>query len=363
MKKQTLHVIGLPHTRTNKDYNACAYTAKLYKFLQMFPDAIHYANEGSECDNLVPIFSNSELLKYFGQEEWYTMKQWYRVSYDTSNKYWQQFNAQCIVELADRIQPQDLILTLAGTSQKIIADAFPDNQTVEFGIGYEGVFSNYRVYESFAWMHYLYGKQNIENGRFYDTVIPNYFDINDFHLASSKEDYLLFMGRPTERKGLSVLHSLAEHHKIITAGSEPVIGLDWAGYADTEKRAQLMSKAKAVLVPTLYIGPFEGVNVEAQLCGTPVLTTNFGAFAETVEHGITGFRCNTMQEFHNAVEKCEDLDPHIIRDRAVSLYGLDAIKPQYEEYFARLATLYGEGWTEINKSNSLKNKSHALQVS
>ena len=38
------------------------------------------------------------------------------------------------------------------------------------------------------------------------------------------------------------------------------------------ERAELLRNAKAVLMPTYYLEPFGGVNVEAQLCGTPVIT-------------------------------------------------------------------------------------------
>jgi glycosyltransferase involved in cell wall biosynthesis len=44
------------------------------------------------------------------------------------------------------------------------------------------------------------------------------------------------------------------------------------------------------------------------LCGTPLISTNFGAFAETIEHGVTGFRCNTLGDFVKAIEKAGTLD-------------------------------------------------------
>lgn len=346
MKPPILHVVSLPHTRVNEDYNICAYTAKIYKFQKMFPDAVLYSNEGSvKCKHFEQIFSNDDLQRHFGNEAWYQQKQWYKVSYDYSQPHWTEFNNRVIQKLKKRLAPHDIILLIAGVAQKQIADAFPKHISCEFGVGYEGVFSPYRVYESYAWMHYLYGKYGINDGRFFDAVIPNYFDVNDFTAKQILDpEYLLFMGRPIPRKGIEIIKEIAKYHRVITAGAEELPGIEYVGYADTKKRAELMSNAKAILVPTIYIAPFEGVNAEAQLCGTPVITTDFGAFAETVQDGVTGFRCHTLSEFLSAVDQVNDLDRSFIRKRAQRLYSLEVVKPQYERYFDQLSTLWEKGW-------------------
>lgn len=346
----TLHVVALPHTKIRKDYGQCAYTQKLVKFRQMFPDATLYANQGSE-GNVVQIYSEEDLQRHFGEFDWYQKGEIYKVDYNPSLAYWREFNRKVIEEMEQRIAPRDLILLIAGQAQEEIADAFPNHISVEFGVGYEGVFSRFRVFESYAWMHHIYGLTQQKNGGFFDAVIPNYFDVADFPFSDTKDDYLLFMGRPVERKGIEIVRELGKRgHRIIAAGIEKFEGenIEWVGYADSKKRGKLMSRAKAMLVPTLYIGPFEGVNVEAQLCGTPVISTDFGAFHETVEQGRTGYRCKMLHHFIEATNMVHGLDYHYIRDRATKLYALESIKRQYEDYFDQLFTLWGKGWYQTD---------------
>jgi glycosyltransferase involved in cell wall biosynthesis len=79
-------------------------------------------------------------------------------------------------------------------------------------------------------------------------------------------------------------------------------------------------------------------------CSTPVVTTDWGAFTETVIHGQTGFRCRTFKQFLDAVEAAPTLDPHAIREHALSNYSLETTAPKYNDYFRRLQTLRGDEW-------------------
>jgi glycosyltransferase involved in cell wall biosynthesis len=250
-----------------------------------------------------------------------------------------------------------------GNYDKPISDAV-GLMTVESGIGYEGVFCDKRVFESYAWMHYIYGLLHTDNGSWYDCVIPNAYDIRDFPYEyqpmGSKDDYYLYMGRLISRKGLQVAIETTKviGADLIVAGQgtlKDVDGRDFShfkhvshiGTVDTQKRFELMTHARAVFTPTYYIGPFEGVAVEAQFCGTPVITSDWGAFTETVQHGVTGWRCRTFGEFVQAALSWQCIDPAACHVWAASHYTTEVIKYQYQTYFDRLYDLWNEGWYRV----------------
>jgi glycosyltransferase involved in cell wall biosynthesis len=257
-------------------------------------------------------------------------------------------------EIAKRAEQKDFLCIIGGYAQKQIADALPHMMAVEFGVGYGGSFSQYRVFESYAWMHLCYGSAkggdpHGVDGNWWDTVIPGYLDPDQFPFSAEKDDYYLFIGRLVDRKGYRIAADVCFDlgKKLIVAGQgTPPIGTEYVGVVDPVVRGKLMSRAKAVFVPTIYIEPFGNVNIEAQACGTPVITTDWGAFTETVVDGMTGFRCRTFGEFKRAALEVEKLDPYSIRDRAVSKYSLEAIGKRYEDYFTRLLHLWDDGWYE-----------------
>jgi glycosyltransferase involved in cell wall biosynthesis len=88
--------------------------------------------------------------------------------------------------------------------------------------------------------------------------------------------------------------------------------------------------------------------VEAQFCGTPVISTDFGAFRETVEEGRTGMRCHYIGDFVRACKFTPKLvNAEYIRERACKLYSLEAAAVKYRRYFDRLEMLWDKGWETV----------------
>lgn len=356
------HVTSLPHTNTTADYLACAYTAKVINFCRMMKNRGHtvflYGGEKNEapCDEHIVCVSEIDRAAHVGDSHFTS------ASFDYSLPFWSNANAKMASEIAKRAEQKDFICIIGGYAQKPIADALPHLMTVEFGVGYGGTFSRYRVFESYAWMHICYGaatmgKPHDADGNWWDTVIPGYLDPEMFPFSAPKDDYYLFIGRLVDRKGYRIAVDVCTDlgARLVVAGQgTPPDGVEYVGVVGPEERGRLMSRAKAVFVPTQYVEPFGNVNVEAQACGTPVITTDWGAFTETVEQGVTGFRCRTFGEFKRAAIEATNLDPRSIREKAINKYSLDVIGRQYEDYFTRLLHLWGDGWYEGRTSGVQK---------
>lgn len=311
------------------------------------------------CDEFIQVLSEETLYKTYGD---YDKSQSF-FKHNPNDDAYKEFNKNAIYEINERKTPHDILLCTLGNYQKPIADAV-SLMTVEPGTGYSGVFSQNKVFESYAWMHYVYGLMHQENGNWYDAVIPNYFNVEDFPFNDKKNDYLLYFGRIIGRKGVSLASEVAKAtgNKLYVVGQGSLENPDEGLHLSNEKhiiyksavgpeeKANLMGRAKAVLMPTYYIEPFGGVNVEAQLMGTPVITTDWGAFSETVLHGKTGYRCRTFEEFCWAVDNIHLINHKNCRKWAKDNYSTDRVAEMYEEYFQRINNLFEKGWYEENTS-------------
>lgn len=356
------HVVSLPHTQTTRQFSACAFTEKVRKFCiilkrvlaQHGHEVLLYAGESNEapCDEHVMCLSEDARQAAVGNLH-YT-----QASFDSDLPHWREFNARVALEIGKRKRPGDFMCFMGGTSNKPIADLHPDLKAVEFGIGYPGTFAPYKVFESYAWMHTCYGAQHGGapqhcDGHWFDGVVPGFIDMSEFPFRGEgrrENDYYLFIGRLIQRKGVVLAEQVckAAGKRLIIAGSGsevfPSYG-QYEGQVGPVRRAELMAGARAVLVPTQYVEPFGMVAVEAMACGTPVISTDWGAMTETVVQGVTGFRCRSFREFLDALEGVKTLDPRDCRRHALKHYSLEAAAKKYQAYFERISGPWAAGMT------------------
>lgn len=374
-----VHLLGIPHTVTSEYYTACAFTQKVYKGGMMFfknlgYDVIHYGHEDSTilCTEHVTVTTNADLEKSYGSSDW--QKEGFAYSHnDHANK---TFCKNAIDELRSRLRKNDILLCYWGRGHKSIADAVSDMDifVVEPGIGYPYTFAPYRVFESYAIMHFMYGEADVWHDIYAkdmaknlnkklssphiprnrtnptwlnDTVIPNCFDPEDFDFKNHKEDYYFFIGRIKPYKGLEMAMRVADKmgKKLLVAGQgdfkksmgwEPYDCIELIGHVNVSQRKDLMANAKIGFTPTWYPEPFCGTHIEFGFSGTPVLTTDWGVFSETVKHGITGYRCRSFEQFLWAAKNIDNIDPQDCRDNAINNFSVDRVSLMYHDYFENI---------------------------
>jgi glycosyltransferase involved in cell wall biosynthesis len=76
--------------------------------------------------------------------------------------------------------------------------------------------------------------------------------------------------------------------------------------------------------------------VEAMACGTPVVTTNWGAAPEVVADGITGFRRDGDDDLVDALAHVGDLDPAACRKRVEDHFSGPAMVRGYEQVYEQV---------------------------
>jgi glycosyltransferase involved in cell wall biosynthesis len=365
----TFHVLGLPHTSIEPSYVCCAYSMKLLKFAKMATAHGHvvvmYSNEGAEvpCEN-VQALTEIERASWFGPHD---PQKLYDLRWDPNEPYWRLFNERCTEALKLRVKKGDFILTCSGNCSQPIADAFPGSYSgiqqsaafVEAFIGYYGTFSRYRVFESHAHREWMMGARGHKVEDNDTAVVENYWDLHDFEVkeisprAQAVIDagpYWFFIGRVIHDKGFDIAidacKTIGGRLVIAGQGAPGVLppNVTFYGQANVADRAALLTNSIGAFCPTRFREPFGGTAVEAQLCGTPAITTDQGAFTQTV---ASEWRCASHREFCDAAMRAAALTIEqraAIKASASALYSLEAIWPKYQRYFQRLTDRWGAGW-------------------
>lgn len=381
----TLHLLAVPHTITHATFpSQCAFNGKVLRFSPMIKTlgsvfrVIHYGVESSDsgADEEVAVLTLERWEKLRVESLCFlkpgmsetdavnALKDGTQFVGDLANietPLYNEFNANLRRELSVRVDATHgahIICMPFGTAHQQALDGL-GYLCVETGIGYPESFANYRIFESSEWMHSTAGKGVGHN---YWFVCPNYYRVLDWAYCpkpSTRE--VRFLGRISDCKGLRTIVACAERMPDITfricgpGDPTPYIrpNIVYQPPIQGEERSEYLGQCIMVFCPTSFIEPFNGVSVESQLCGTPVVSTAYGAFLTNVEHGRTGFHTHTLQDIVEAIRYADagHFNRQYIRDRAVKLWSYETVAKQYEYAFRCILDVhYGKGWY-ANKSH------------
>ena len=168
---------------------------------------------------------------------------------------------------------------------------------------------------------------------------------------------LVFLGRLDRVKGVHHAITVARQlqRRLIIAGNISPLAHEQA-YFDEELRPRidgelvtyigpvgdaakqaLLGGAAAMLMPIEWEEPFPVVLPESMLCGTPLIAFRRGGVPEGIDHGRTGFLCDTVDEMTALVPRLPEIDRTAVRAEAEGRFSDSAIAGEYEQLYQRLA--------------------------
>ena len=176
-------------------------------------------------------------------------------------------------------------------------------------------------------------------------------DPDAFTFSSTPRDYLLYLGRFTEGKGVlqaiavaqrtgwPLILAAAENDYYRTAVAPHVDGtrVIYAGEVGHADKVALFGGARALLYPVQTGEPFGLVLTEAMACGTPVAALDRGAVQEIVEDGVTGGIFSSLDQMVDGLPAVMALDRASVRASAIARFGVEKMIDAYEALYARIA--------------------------
>lgn len=358
----TFHVLGLAHQPVTDEVTSCAYTMKVVNMCRMLKAAgqkviLYHASShvlpgiADEYVSCVPDYIMSSM---YGYDFFRT----YNQQWDGEDRAWAAFRRYAAKRVSQNLGEGDnVVLASFGDLHQGCCPPHDAAMTMEMGIGYRGIFARYRVFESYAWMHWLYSQFPQMLGTYHqDVVIPNYIDPSMFVCRELKEDFALYMGRVMPSKGVAMAYQACKiagiPFKIVGKLDEAPGTLDWIKseldgaeflpMTGVAGRREILANAKVLLCPTQYIEPFGGIAVEAAYSGTPVISTDWGGFTETVVNGKTGFRVRDLPQCVTALRSIDKINPLVCHEWGKN-FTIQAIWPRYAAYFEHQINQYNAG--------------------
>ena len=105
--------------------------------------------------------------------------------------------------------------------------------------------------------------------------------------------------------------------------------VEYCGEVDDSCKNDFLGQARALLFPIDWPEPFGLVMIEALACGTPVIAFDHGAAHEIVEHGVTGFLVQSVDEAVAALAKIDSISRAACRTAFERRFTVERMVDQY----------------------------------
>ena len=181
-------------------------------------------------------------------------------------------------------------------------------------------------------------------------IVPHGLDLQRFAFRAQPDDYLLFLGRFTEGKG--VVHAIeaarrvnmrlllaAQENDYYRAVIAPLVDGErvvYVGEVAHAEKVALLGSARALLYPVQAGEPFGLVLTEAMACGTPVAAFDAGAVREVVDDGVTGGVFASLEALVAGLARVLALDRAVVRRTAERRFGVAHMVEAYEHVYQTL---------------------------
>jgi glycosyltransferase involved in cell wall biosynthesis len=165
----------------------------------------------------------------------------------------------------------------------------------------------------------------------------------------AKGGYLAFLGRIAPEKGVDKALAIADRAGLplriaakidfadrgyfnyrIAPLLESAANAEYIGEIGDTEKGPFLGGAVALLFPIEWPEPFGLVMIEAMACGTPVIAFNRGSVPEVIEHGVTGFIVETVEEAVEATKRAATLDRARIRATFERRFTSEVMAMNYE---------------------------------
>jgi len=182
-------------------------------------------------------------------------------------------------------------------------------------------------------------------------VIHHGVNLETFPIGQGGGGYAMFLGRMHPGKAPHVAAELAREagvalkiaakmnepaeHAYFEEMVRPLLGgdIEYLGEVDRPTKLALLAEADCLLNPIAWPEPFGMVMIEALACGTPVITTPFGAAPEIVRDGVVVFVRSDRDGLLEALSRVGEIDRAACRTRVEERFSVERMVADHVDVY------------------------------